>query len=249
MATFAIGDVHGNRLALDDLLSKLAGKVAACDTVVFLGDYIDRGLDSKGCIERILQFSATVPAVVVGLLGNHEDWMLRTLVDPTRHSWLLNIEAFETIASYSQSASVALHSALEAAGPRLFTERLSLPYGLFWNAVPSSHREFFLGLKTHHRTPDVLCVHGGLDPAVDDLERQSRDAFLWGTDNFVENYRGPCPVVYGHWGDVTLNSEGWPEPRIGSFTIGIDTIAHGVLTAVRFPDRQVLQSGRHRMEV
>lgn len=54
MATIAIGDVHGNRAALDDLLARLEGELDVDDTVVFLGDYIDRGPDSKGCIDSIL---------------------------------------------------------------------------------------------------------------------------------------------------------------------------------------------------
>ena len=56
VATIAIGDVHGNRAALDDLLTRLEPDLEASDTVVFLGDYIDRGPDSKGCIDRILRF-------------------------------------------------------------------------------------------------------------------------------------------------------------------------------------------------
>lgn len=133
MATVVIGDIHGNYRALDDLLSKVQAGLQAEDTVVFLGDYIDRGPDSKSCVNRILEFHATVSATVVTLLGNHEDWLLRTLADPTRHSWVLGMEAFHTIASYSRSAAVELRSALEAAGPRLLTERVALPYDLFFS--------------------------------------------------------------------------------------------------------------------
>ena len=50
----------------------LDGELGAADTVVFLGDYIDRGPDSKGCIDRILRFRAESRASVVALLGNHE---------------------------------------------------------------------------------------------------------------------------------------------------------------------------------
>jgi hypothetical protein len=97
------------------------------------------------------------------------------------------------------------------------------------------------------RSPDALCVHGGLDPAVVDLERQPRDAFLWGSDDFPPNYRGPDLVLYGHWGDAQIDAEGWPVPRVGANTIGIDSIAHGVLTAIRLPERQVLQSSRRSL--
>jgi serine/threonine protein phosphatase 1 len=65
--------VHGNRAALDDLLTRLEGELEASDTVVFLGDDIDRGPDSKGCIDRILRFRAESQGTVVTLLGNHEE--------------------------------------------------------------------------------------------------------------------------------------------------------------------------------
>jgi len=245
VATIAVGDIHGNRRALDDLLDKIAIDLGPDDTVVFLGDYIDRGADAKGCVDRILEFQKAVPARVVTLLGNHEDWMLRSLADPTRHTWLFNIEAFDTIASYSRQAAVELRSAMVAVGPRLLTERVELPYDLFFSSVPEAHLGFFRALRTHVRTPDALCVHAGLDPEIPDLERQPRNAFLWGTDDFVEMYRGPEVVVYGHWGDAVVDATGWPVPRIGTHTIGIDTIAHGVLTAVRLPGPAVLQSSRH----
>jgi len=87
VATVAIGDIHGNADALDAVLEQVARELSDHDTVVFLGDYIDRGPDSRACIDRILQFRAESRAHVVTLLGNHEEWLLRTLHDPTRHSW------------------------------------------------------------------------------------------------------------------------------------------------------------------
>ena len=65
MATVAIGDVHGNLAAHDDLLNRVSPGLRAEDTVVFLGDYIDRGLDVKGCIDRILKFRSLTSASTV----------------------------------------------------------------------------------------------------------------------------------------------------------------------------------------
>lgn len=56
MSSIAIGDVHGNAAALGDLLEQLAGQLSAQDIVVFPGDDVDRGADSRGCIQRILDF-------------------------------------------------------------------------------------------------------------------------------------------------------------------------------------------------
>src|SRR5215813_4099902 len=101
MATIAIGDIHGNLPALDDLLNRISKEVGAEDTVVFLGDYVDRGPDSKGCIERIIAFQSDVKANVVALLGNHEQWLLQTYRDYTRHSWIIGMEAFVFIQTAS----------------------------------------------------------------------------------------------------------------------------------------------------
>ena len=54
-------------------------------------------------------------------------------------------------------------------------------------------------------------------------------------------------VVYGHWNNATLNADGWPAPTIVGRTLGIDTISHGVLTAVRLPDQRVFQSARYEV--
>jgi serine/threonine protein phosphatase 1 len=62
MATIAIGDIHGNLAALEDLLGQLAPDLTTGDTLVFLGDYIDRGPHSRGCIDRILELRARGPA-------------------------------------------------------------------------------------------------------------------------------------------------------------------------------------------
>src|SRR5262245_12208114 len=67
MATIAVGDIHGNLAALSDILDQIRNAVAPTDTVVFLGDYIDRGPDTKGCVDAILRFQHAVTAEVVCL--------------------------------------------------------------------------------------------------------------------------------------------------------------------------------------
>ena len=83
---------------------------------MFLGDYIDRGPDTKGCVDAILRFQREVSAEVVCLRGNHEDWFLRTSCDYRRHSWLMGMDAFDTIISYSAEAGDALREAMSEAG-------------------------------------------------------------------------------------------------------------------------------------
>lgn len=245
MATIAIGDIHGNFDALDDLLGQVTRDLVAHDVVVFLGDYIDRGQASKACIERVLDLRSRSAGNVVTLLGNHEEWLLRTLRDPTRHSWLLGMEAFETIASYSPAAALRLRRAAEDAGAALLAPGTALPYEAFFSSVPKTHIEFFETLLPYYRTSDALCVHGGLDPRIRTVDHQPVSALVWGTDDFLDSYNGDETVIYGHWNNAVVDSEGWPRPRLRNRTIGIDTISHGVLTALRLPDGKIFQSRRH----
>lgn len=242
MATIAIGDIHGHLAPLQDLLQQVGPELSAGDTLVFLGDYIDRGPDSRRCVDAILDFRAETPADVVCLLGNHEDWLLRTRDDYTRHSWLLGMTPMETVRSYSAEAEGALTAALRSAGLQLYVGSCRLPYDAFFDAMPAAHREFFAQLTLFAETPDCICTHAGIDPAVSRLADQPRAALVWGHKDFPAGYSGPPVVVYGHRNNAVLDGNGWPSPRISGNTIGIDTVSHGVLTAVKMPDRRVFQS-------
>jgi serine/threonine protein phosphatase 1 len=245
MATIAVGDIHGSLTALDDLLGRLTGEVGDGDVVVFLGDYIDRGPNTKECVDAILAFQHDVKADVVCLCGNHEDWFLRTMRDYQRHSWLLGMEAFDTIRSYSVEAAQVLRESASAAGAQLYLNGCALPYDVFFDVVPKAHLLFFESLLPYYRNSDCPCVHGGLNPALPRLQDQSREALIWGEKGFPDQYSGAETVVYGHWDNAELDPRGWPKPKIIGLTIGLDTISHGVLTAMRLPDKRLFQSARY----
>jgi len=245
MATIAVGDIHGNLRALTDILEQLRAHLGSGDTVVFLGDYIDRGRESKGCIDALLKFRGEAAADVVCLMGNHEDWFLRTLRDYRRHSWLLSMEGFSTIESYSLEAARTIRDACEQSAMALYLERSALPYEAFFDSVPADHRHFFEDLRIYHQTGDCVCSHGGVDPRVASVLEQRRDAFIWGAGRFPDGYEGADVLVYGHHNNAKLDERGWPMPASNGQAIGIDTIAHGVLTAIRLPDRQLFQSARY----
>jgi serine/threonine protein phosphatase 1 len=155
------------------------------------------------------------------------------------------MEAFDTIRSYSSVAALVLSEALTNAGAELYLERRALPYESFFDSVPQEHLRFFEDLRLYHRTADCVCSHGGLDPAIARLEDQKREALIWGAGSFPLGYERAETIVYGHWNNAALTAE-WPTPAIVGRTIGIDTISHGVLTALQLPDRRVFQSGRYR---
>ena len=247
MATIAVGDIHGNLPALKDVLEQIRGEGGPGDTFVFLGDYIDRGPDTRGCVDAILGFQRQVEAEVVCLIGNHEDWLLRTLRDHNRHSWLLGMEALDTIRSYSMEAAVALRGAMARAGAALYTGRCALPYEAFVDRVPAEHIRFFEGLRLYCQTADCLCVHGGLDTRIADVQDQLPDALIWGAGDFPNGYEGAELVVYGHRNNAVLNADNWPVPMVVGRTIGIDTVSHGILTAIRLPDRRIYQSARYKV--
>ncbi len=243
MSTFAIGDIHGLARALQQVLARIRPCIDSGDTVVFLGDYIDRGPDSKGCIDQIIEFAHDLPAPVVTLLGNHEQWLLRTRRDYTDHSWLFGMEGFTTITSYSPSAAEELRAHVRTAGVELYTGKVPLPYELLFDAMPQSHLQFLDGLARYHRSPDAFCSHGGCDPAAGPLDGQSENDLVWGSRAFLKSFDGPDFIVYGHWGNAQAGEGGGWLPARTPFTLGIDTSAHGVVTAVRLPDMEVFQGG------
>lgn len=101
MRTLAIGDIHGCTRALDTLLA--AVKPQADDLIVTLGDYVDRGPDSRGAVDRLLNLSRTHR--LVALRGNH-DWMMgEARTDPVVYGDWLGFGGRETLASYAPEDS------------------------------------------------------------------------------------------------------------------------------------------------
>ena len=245
MATIAIGDIHGNLPVLEDLLCQIQGEAGSGDTVVFLGDAIDRGPQSKQCVDAIIEFMGSSQAQVAALLGNHEHLMLQTYRDYTKHSWLMGFKAQPTIHSYSPDAAEVLWEIVLKERSRLVLEKVHLPYDLFFDRLPAGHIDFFLNLSTFVRTEDVVCVHGGLDPSDGPVEIQDKESLIWGEKDFPNHYSGPDKVVYGHRNNTLLDKSGWPGPLVVGSTYGIDTISQGVLSSMRFPDLEVFQSRRY----
>jgi hypothetical protein len=98
--------------------------------------------------------------------------------------------------------------------------------------MPPEHRAFFNELELWFESPDCMCVHAGLDPHVLSLSDQRPRSLFSGHGDFPAKYQGATPVVYGIGIDVGPN--GRPTPHATGNTIGIDTIAYGVLTAILY---------------
>ena len=209
---FAIGDIHGCISPLDKLMAQLDID-ASQDTLIFVGDYIDRGPDSKGVIDTILDIRKNIGDVVC-LTGNHEDMFLNYCLDRRNENLYMSNGGMRTLASYGFS-----------------------PEGTEELILPPSHREFFTGLRTYHETDDYIFVHAGLRPGIP-LDRQDREDLMWIRFEFINSpYDFGKTVVYGHT-PVSLN-----KPLIDKNKICIDTgaVYGGKLTCIELPKMTIYQ--------
>ena len=225
---YAIGDIHG-RL---DLLRMLAAAIdeeqqdlrPARTTLVFVGDYVDRGPDSRAVIDWLIE--RPLPAFErVYLRGNHEDWFESFLSDTAVGPSWLYCGGVETLASYGVAAAPGEND------PR----RLRALQAELTAALPGSHRAFLRALENHCAIGGYLFVHAGVRPGVP-LDRQSPDDMLWIREEFLHarDDHGHV-VVHGH----TITS----EVEVRENRIGIDTgaFATNVLSCL------VLEADRYRL--
>ena len=169
---FAIGDIHGSFDRLQDLMQKIPVDFAN-DTLVFIGDYIDRGPDSVEVVEYLLDLKKRVPGTIF-LKGNHEDMLEKYLDGTDRFTYLLN-GGQNTLDSYL--------SKTDQSG--------SFP-------IPTDHIEFFKSLRLYYETEAYIFVHAGLRPKVP-LASQETEDLLWIRDKFIySKYNFGKPVVFGH---------------------------------------------------
>ncbi len=162
-----MGDIHGCR----DLLRRLLAEVAPgpLDVMVFLGDYIDRGPDSKGVIADLIELRGRFPRFVF-LRGNHEQMFLDYLDGRDRMSFLLN-GGTATLKGYG--------------GPTIA-------------AIPGDHLAFIRGLPCRYDHGEYVFVHAGLRPGVP-LDDQEEEDLLWIRREFLDSdFDWGRTIVFGH---------------------------------------------------
>ena len=231
---YAIGDVHGRLDLLEPLLRDIAEDVVATrpaerPLLVFLGDYVDRGPQSRQVIELVLRMQTDGAFEVVALKGNHEEALLQFLDDPAFAATWMEHGGGPTLASYDVPPSVA----------RTDVEAWTKVRDAFDEALPDVHRAFYQQLELMRVVGDYAFVHAGVRPGVA-IEDQAERDLLWIRHEFL-NDRGPFGkvVVHGH-----TPSE---EPQMLRHRLGLDTGAYatGVLTAARlFGEEQRLMQAR-----
>lgn len=167
----AVGDVHGRSDLLEAMLNHWLPRLDARRQVVFLGDYIDRGPDSAGVLERLMDLGRKRPDTVF-LLGNHERLCLDAIDRGQEFQWLVN-GGMATMESYG-----------------LRPEQIK--------ELPAGDLAFLRSLRLYYDTPDYLFVHAGLRPGVP-LEQQQPKDLVWIRDDFFQS-ETPYhkTVVFGH---------------------------------------------------
>jgi serine/threonine protein phosphatase 1 len=170
MRTFAIGDIHGCKTALAELLNKV--QPSSDDQVVFLGDYIDRGPASRQVVERLLDLRKS--CLPVFIRGNHEVMVLDAREDSLKANLWQSYGGLETLYSYS---------------PNNQQDWVSL--------IPEVHWEFFKRTLRFFETDTHIFVHACLDPELD-LNDQPDWLLYWEYFERLQPHKSGKRIVCGH---------------------------------------------------
>lgn len=203
---FAIGDIHGCFDKLQRLILEIKADPAN-DTLVFIGDYIDRVDGGRDVVDYILKLKKTFQNVIC-LRGNHESMLLRFLDGVEDDIYLAN-GGFATLKAYGISRSDT---------PKVRKKK-----------IPPDHLKFFKTLLPYYETDQFIFVHAGLIPGRE-LNEQSLYDMQWIRQTFIDSDDDfGKQVVFGH--------THFSEPLVEDNKIGIDTgaVYGGSLTCVELP--------------
>ena len=169
---FAIGDIHGCFDKLCELMQKIKIDFER-DTLIFMGDYIDRGPNSFEVVEYLIDLKKRFPKTIF-LKGNHEEMLLNYLAGIDRLLYFRN-GGQQTLESY--------------------INQIQLPES---PPIPAEHLEFFQSLVLYYQTENYIFVHAGLKKKKP-LFMQDPDDLLWIRDRFIRSdYDFGKRVVFGH---------------------------------------------------
>lgn len=228
---YAIGDIHGCWSLLVSLQDRIAQDIKERGytdiTVVYLGDYVDRGPNTKDVIQRLIEspFRWNLDIKEVHLKGNHEEAMLEALLDPEIHpSWWWSIGGRAVVDSYGvETTRDDTAEEIAAKTARLKAE------------MPLEHLKF-LTVRLNHcyrdsvGGKDYFFCHAGVRPGIP-LSQQTTDDLLWIRRDFIPSeFDYGAIIVHGH----TISK----EPALWPNRIGVDTGAYKYkkLTAVALDD-------------
>ena len=210
-----IGDIHGRADLLGALIGKIA-KIAPDSALVFVGDYVDRGPDSRGVVSKLRDLDNAIC-----LRGNHEAMLLEFLDDPIEKGgrWLRN-GGVETLASFGISLGEDSNA----------NEVLNASKSL-QNSLADGGEAWLRALPVFWQSGNLLVTHAGPDPAAP-ISGQPERNFLWGHRRFLrDNRTDGIWVAHGHWvrdhakygdGRIGVDTGAWASGRLTAALINPD---------------------------
>lgn len=221
---FVIGDIHGCADELNVLITHLEKKeaVSAQDLIIFVGDYIDRGPNTRGVLDALVKLRKKFPKTVF-LAGNHELMMFACLANHLNmgviDNWVKN-GGLQTLQSFGVTENVA---------PELIIRKLE-------DSLSREHKEFFGCFERYVIFEDYCFVHAGVNP-LRDLKSQLDQDIFWIRQEFINNIHYlKKTIIFGHspFEDVFFNLP---------YKIGIDTgcVFGNFLSCLELKNKRVLQ--------
>ncbi|GAB0118599.1 metallophosphoesterase family protein [Acidisoma sp. 7E03] len=228
VVTYAVADIHGRLDLLSALLDQIEADAAARGArakIVFTGDYLDRGADSYGVIERLIAGPGRPGDSFLCLRGNHDDLFVRSVTtgrEVPDWAWFLFDHTLQSYRAAGDERDM---------GARL-----------------RRHVDFITALPLTHDDGRYLFVHAGIRPGLS-LEAQEEEDLLWIREEFL-THQGPLPrrVVHGHTiiGDRPIFTENRISADTGAYRSGIltaivlDGAEESFLQAVGQPDESAI---------
>jgi serine/threonine protein phosphatase 1 len=188
MKTWVVGDIHGEQKKLQEAFENTPINLG--DRIIFLGDYVDRGLNSFGVIEFILELQKSYE--VITLKGNHDQVFINNLNGGFWKFW-------------DQGQKPTLHSYLKNCAPKMLLNEIC-PFR--WKDLPETHQKFFTNLKSYFQDElGNLFVHGGINRHLQ-LYEQNDDIFLWDRDllNSARSYYFSTSTSQGYSFKIKTNN-------------------------------------------
>ncbi len=234
--TFIIGDIHGDSAALDRLLLRLP--LLDSDTLVFLGDYVDRGPDSAGVVDRVRRLAAGAPENVVTLRGNHEDKWVQSARKPD-------------LPFLVQSANGCAHTYRSFVGGAVLSPDESLPTEelqrmLTVDWLPAEVVAWMDTLPLWYEDEHAMYVHAGLE-GEEGAWKHPRDSqpkpLMWMREPKFFKTNTVKRVVFGHTpvAELPIADDRPPTERelpwVTRHLVGLDTGSGkgGYLSAIELP--------------
>ena len=207
---YAVGDIHGRRDLLEQIIHLIDADAAATGvvppTIVTVGDYIDRGPDPAGVLDDLMRLAADPARQMVNLVGNHEDMLLQALADASRAAIWLRNGGTETLIGLGLPP---LTESAPAAAFREITADLVAALG-------PARLNFMRELDLSFSTGNIFVCHAGADPSLP-LDAQEPRTLIWNR-KYGRIRRDGHWVIHGH----TITS----KAQIADGRVNLDTGAY-----------------------